>query len=94
VPEPRTLASPATEKQEAFVAGLLDTRDVPKKLRKKVRKARPLTDGDCRRFIPLLQACPYLYDDHTGPAVWPDEDWGNHEDWRDHPDAVFGDPYA
>jgi hypothetical protein len=60
---PRTTASSATYKQRAFVDRLLFERDVPRTLRNNIKCAAPMTDGDARRFIPLLLACEERNDD-------------------------------
>jgi len=88
----RSRSSPATAKQMEFIQSLLRERDVPGRLRRRAGRD-DLTDGDCRDLIPDLLRCPQKrrrtrgrYDREM------DADYGNHEDWRDHPDAVFGDP--
>lgn len=87
---PRGPAKAASEKQNAYVSGLLVSRRVPPSLTNRVENLLDagLTDGDCREVIPLLQECP-----RRSFRSW-DDDYGNWEDWCDHPDAVFGDPGA
>lgn len=76
-------ASEATPGQRAYVAGLLDSRVVPSSLRSRIAEAEPLTDADCREFIPLLTACAKSrlpryesIDDCTLPVDWGDENGG------------------
>jgi len=65
----RTRASLATDKQRAYISGLLRVRDVPEELRRQA--SRPdLTDGDCRRIIPRLLKCPEFEQE------WDEEDLG------------------
>jgi hypothetical protein len=102
LPEPvegvRTYASPATEAQRRYVDSLLRERIVPIALDQEVSRVtlKGLTDGDCRRIIPLLEECEERgrwSPRPPGPGYGDDHDMGDWEDWRDHPDAIAGDPY-
>ena len=53
----RTGASLATDKQRAYLLGLIRQRDVPRALRQRAAAAS-LTHADCTELIPAIQACP------------------------------------
>lgn len=81
----------ATTKQEEYIEGMLQVRAMPEELRERAEGCllKGLLADEADELIPELKIYPFIEDVRASNY---DHDWGDYEDWRDHPDAVFGDP--